>query len=47
MEEEAAKDALSTKVNEAFKTFKKRVGAWGQFSEGAYHQLIAEKIKTG
>jgi TRAP-type mannitol/chloroaromatic compound transport system substrate-binding protein len=47
LEEEAAKDALSTKVNEGFKAFKKRVGAWGQFSEAAYHQLIAEKIKTG
>jgi TRAP-type mannitol/chloroaromatic compound transport system substrate-binding protein len=44
VEEEAAKDALSTKVNEAFKAFKKRIGAWGQFSEAAYYQLIAEKM---
>ena len=47
IEEEAAKDALSTKVNESFKAFKKRIGAWGQFSEAAYHQLIAERIETG
>jgi TRAP-type mannitol/chloroaromatic compound transport system substrate-binding protein len=47
LEEEAAKDPLSTKVNEAFKAFKKRVGGWGQFSEAAYHQLIAEKIQAG
>ena len=46
IEEEAAKDALSTKVNESFKAFKKRIGGWGQFSEAAYHQLIAEKITT-
>jgi TRAP-type mannitol/chloroaromatic compound transport system substrate-binding protein len=44
--EEAAKDALSTKVNNAFNAFKKRIGAWGQFSEAAYHNLIAEKIKS-
>jgi TRAP-type mannitol/chloroaromatic compound transport system substrate-binding protein len=43
--EEAAKDPLSTKVNNAFQAFKKRVGGWGQFSEAAYHQLIAEKIQ--
>jgi TRAP-type mannitol/chloroaromatic compound transport system substrate-binding protein len=46
VEEEAAKDPLSTKVNEAFKTFKKRVGTWGQFSEAAYYKLIAERIKA-
>ncbi len=44
--EEAAKDPLSTKVNDSFQAFKKRVGAWGQFSEAAYYQLIAEKIST-
>ncbi len=42
--EEAAKDPLSTKVNDAFQSFKKRIAAWGQFSEAAYYQLIAEKI---
>ena len=45
LEEEASKDPLSRKVHEAFKAFKKRVGGWGQFSEAAYHQLIAEKIE--
>ncbi len=44
--EQAAKDPLSTKVNDSFQAFKKRVGGWGQFSESAYHQLIAEKIKA-
>jgi TRAP-type mannitol/chloroaromatic compound transport system substrate-binding protein len=42
--EEAAKDALSTKVNDAFQAFKKRIGMWGQYSEAAYYQLIAEKM---
>lgn len=46
VEEEAAKDALSTKVNEAFKAFKKRIGAWGQYSEAAYYKLIAEKMDS-
>ena len=46
LEEEASKDPLSRKVHNAFKAFKKRVGSWGQFSEAAYHQLIAEKMKT-
>ncbi len=46
IEEEAAKDPLSTKVNNSFQAFRKRVGGWGQFSEAAYHQLIAEKIKA-
>jgi len=45
--EEAAKDPLSTKVNDAFQAFKKRVGAWGQFSEAAYYELIAEKVTMG
>jgi TRAP-type mannitol/chloroaromatic compound transport system substrate-binding protein len=44
--EEAAKDPLSTKVNDSFNAFKKRIGAWGQFSEAAYHNLIAEKMKA-
>lgn len=43
LEEEANKDPLSRKVHDAFMAFKKRVGGWGQFSEAAYHQLIAEK----
>ncbi len=45
LEEEAGKDPLSRKVHEAFKAFQKRVGGWGQFSEAAYYQLIAEKMK--
>jgi TRAP-type mannitol/chloroaromatic compound transport system substrate-binding protein len=46
LEEEAGKDPLSRKVHDAFKAFKKRVGDWGQFSEAAYHKLIAEQIKA-
>jgi TRAP-type mannitol/chloroaromatic compound transport system substrate-binding protein len=42
--EEAAKDPLSTKVNDAFNAFKKRIGSWGHFSEAAYYQLIADKM---
>jgi TRAP-type mannitol/chloroaromatic compound transport system substrate-binding protein len=44
--EEAAKDPLSTKVNDSFNAFKKRIGAWGQFSEAAYQNLIAQKLKA-
>ena len=39
--EEAAKDAMSTKVNDAFKKFQKVVGTWGSVSEKAYYDLIA------
>jgi TRAP-type mannitol/chloroaromatic compound transport system substrate-binding protein len=46
LEEEANKDPLSRKVHNAFMAFRARVGGWGQFSEAAYHRLIAEKIKV-
>ena len=39
--EEAAKDAMSTKVNNAFKKFQKVLGTWGSISEKAYYDLIA------
>ena len=39
--EEAAKDAMSTKVNNAFKKFQKVLGTWGSVSEKAYYDLIA------
>lgn len=42
LEEEAAKDAMSTKVHEAFKQFKAQVGVWGSVSEKAYYDLIAD-----
>lgn len=45
LEEEAAKDAMSTKVNEAFKKFKAQVGVWGSVSEKAYYDLIADKYE--
>ncbi|OGR14833.1 MAG: ABC transporter substrate-binding protein [Desulfobacula sp. GWF2_41_7] len=44
LEEEASQDPLSRKVHDAFKSFQKRIGGWGQFSEAAYYQLIAEKL---
>ncbi|MCP4347032.1 MAG: twin-arginine translocation signal domain-containing protein [Desulfobacterales bacterium] len=44
MEEEAAKDAMSRKVHEAFKKFKKQVGIWGSVSENAYYNVIADKF---
>lgn len=43
LEEEAAKDAMSKKVHEAFKKFKAQVGVWGSVSEKAYYDLIADK----
>ena len=43
LEEEAAKDPMSTKVHEAFKKFKKVVGTWGTISEKAYYDIIVEK----
>ncbi len=43
LEEEAAKDAASRKVHEAFKKFKNQIGAWGSISEKAYYDTIAEK----
>jgi TRAP-type mannitol/chloroaromatic compound transport system substrate-binding protein len=42
--EEAAKDAMSTKVNNAFKKFQKVVGTWGTVSEKAYYDTIAPKF---
>ncbi len=44
MEEEAAKDAVSRKVHEAFKKFKEQVGIWGSVSENAYYNVIADKF---
>ena len=45
LEEEAAKDAMSKKVHEAFKAFKAQVGVWGSVSENAYYNVIADKYK--
>ncbi len=49
MEEEADKDAMSRKVHEAFKTFKKQVGTWGTVADNAYYNVIADKysLKAG
>ena len=41
--EEAAKDAMSKKVNDSFKNFQKVIGTWGTTSEKAYYDLIVEK----
>lgn len=43
MIEEAAKDAISTKVHAAFEKFKEQVGVWGSVSENAYYNIIADK----
>ncbi len=40
--EEAAKDAMSTKVNNSFQKFKKVIGTWGEVSEKAYYNTIQE-----
>ncbi len=42
VEEEAAKDPVSTRVNEAYKKFKAQVGIWGSVSEKAYYDMIAD-----
>jgi len=42
--EEAAKDAMSKKVNDAFQKFQKVVGTWGSVSEKAYYDIIAFKF---
>jgi TRAP-type mannitol/chloroaromatic compound transport system substrate-binding protein len=42
LEEEADKDAMSRKVHEDFKKFKKVVGTWGTVSEKAYYDIIVE-----
>ncbi|MGE0083753.1 MAG: TRAP transporter substrate-binding protein [Desulfococcaceae bacterium] len=43
LEEEAKKDPMSTKVHEAFKAFRKRLGLWGTVSEKSYYDTIVEK----
>lgn len=45
LEEEAKKDKMSTKVNEAFKKFRNQIGPWGTVSEKAYYDLVAGKFK--
>ena len=45
LEEEAAKDAMSRKVHEAFKAFKAQVGVWGSVSENPFYNDIADKYK--
>lgn len=44
LEEEAAKDAMSRKVHEAFKKFKEQVGIWGSVAENAYYNDIADRF---
>ena len=38
--EEAAKDAMATKVNNSFQKFRKVIGTWGEVSEKAYYNDI-------
>jgi TRAP-type mannitol/chloroaromatic compound transport system substrate-binding protein len=49
LEEEAAKDPMSKKVNDAFKAFKPVVGTWGTISEKAYYDDLVAKysLKKG
>jgi len=44
--EEANKDPLSRKVNDAFQAYKKRMASWGLYSEAAYQNLIARNLKA-
>jgi TRAP-type mannitol/chloroaromatic compound transport system substrate-binding protein len=41
IEEEAAKEPMAKKVNEAFKAFQKTYGEWSAVSERTYHNLIS------
>jgi TRAP-type mannitol/chloroaromatic compound transport system substrate-binding protein len=43
LEEEAAKDPMSKKVNEEFKKFRKQLGPWGMVSEMAFYDHIFGK----
>jgi len=43
LEEEAEKDPMSRKVNEAFKKFKAQWGVWGSVADNAYYSVIADK----
>lgn len=43
MEEIAASDPMSKKVNESFKAFKKKIGPWSTVSEKAYYDMILDK----
>jgi TRAP-type mannitol/chloroaromatic compound transport system substrate-binding protein len=47
--EEAAKDAMATKVNNAFQKFRKVIGTWGEVSERAYYDDIQKRypLKVG
>ncbi|MFH0821626.1 MAG: twin-arginine translocation signal domain-containing protein [Pseudomonadota bacterium] len=50
LEEEAAKDPMSKKVNEAFKKFRSQIGPWATVSETCYYDHIMGKYalkKTG
>ncbi len=42
LEEQASKTPMAKKVNENFKKFQKQVGIWGQVSEKAYYDVIAQ-----
>jgi len=43
--DQANKSPLAKKVNENFQKFRKQVGIWGQVSEKAYYDQIAEQYK--
>lgn len=42
--EEAAKDPMATKVNDAFQKFQKVVGTWGTISERSYYNDILDEF---
>jgi len=42
--EEAAKDPMAAKVNDAFQKFQKVVGTWGTISESSYYNDILDKF---
>ena len=42
--EQAASSPMAKKVNDHFQKFRKQVGIWGQISEKAYYNTVAEKF---
>jgi TRAP-type mannitol/chloroaromatic compound transport system substrate-binding protein len=46
LEEEAAKDAATKKVHEAFKAFKAKIGGWNEIAEKSYYDHIFHYVRA-
>ncbi|MGD9124250.1 MAG: TRAP transporter substrate-binding protein [Desulfarculaceae bacterium] len=45
VEDTANKDPVAKKVNANFRKFQKKIGIWGQVSERAYYDVVAQQLK--